>query len=819
MTSLRCKGVPTANAIVDRTRETKKVVFKVRSIIAIPLLALIAAVSGVVFAAGGTAQAQQQSRQPPLSQLGEDGGGGTIENIAVQGNERIEPGTVVSYLTVRPGDPFDPERLDESLKRLFNTGLFADVAFSRQDDTLIINVTENPIINRIIFDGNDSLDNEELGEEVQLRPRLVFTRAKVRADVERMLTLYRRSGRFAAVIEPKVVQLPQNRVDLVFEISEGPKSKIRRVNFVGNKTFSDGELRDQLATQEARWWKLFASNDSFDPDRQAFDREQLRRFYLNQGYADFRVVSAVAELTPDREDFLVTFVVEEGEIYRFDQVEIESEIRDISPEFFRGFLNMREGDLYSLDAIQNSVDNLTNAAGVLGYAFVDIRPEPRKNREENTLDVTFRVLEAPRVYVERIEIHGNTRTRDDVVRREFRLVEGDAFNLSKMQRSRQRVQRLGFFREVEIEELPGSQQDRIVLDTNVEEEATGELSLSAAFSSLENFIFQFAIRERNFMGKGQDLRLNFSLSSLRRQIDIGFTEPFFMGRDISAGFDLFRINIEQSTASTFETVSTGGTLRLGLSIAERTVLALRYTLRQDEVDLGALNPSRFIIDALGSQTTSLFGYSLIFDTINNPRRPTRGQRLNFSQEFAGIGGDIFYLRNRVDYDNFIPLPFNFIGRIGAEGGYIQGLGQDVRINDRFFLGGPRVRGFDTAGLGPVAVSLDDEGNPVRRTDFIGGEAFYLGTTELFVPLGSAARELGVEASVYADVASLFEVGGRREFADEAIFGDTAEPRISVGIGVSWESPFGPFRVDLAKTLNDEPFDDTKTLQFNVGTSF
>jgi len=774
------------------------------------LLSAIVLCMSLVLTTFQAAQAQTGLPQP---------GGGAIDSIAVSGNERIEPATVVSYLTVRLGDPFDPELLDESLKRLFNTGLFADVSFTRQGDTLIVNVTENPIINRIIFDGNDSLDNEELGNEVELRPRLVFTRAKVRADVERMLTLYRRSGRFAAVIEPKVVQLPQNRVDLIFEISEGPKSKIRRVNFVGNKVFSDSDLRKQLATQEARWWKIFASNDSFDPDRQAFDREQLRRFYLNSGYADFRVVSAVAELTPDRQDFIVTFVVEEGEIYHFGEVNIESEIRDVDPAFFRAFLGMREGDLYSLDAVTNSVDRLTNAAGVLGYAFVNIRPEPRKDRETNTLDITFRVLEAPRVYVERIEIHGNVRTRDDVIRREYRLVEGDAFNLSLMERSRQRIRQLGYFEEVEIEQLPGTQEDRIILDTSVEEQATGELSVSAAFSSLENFIFQFGIRERNLMGKGQDLRLNFSLSSLRQQIDIGFTEPALFGRNISGGIDLFRINLEQSRSSTFETTSTGGSLRLGLSIAERTVLALRYTLRQDEVDIGGFQPSRFIVDALGKRTTSLFGYSLIFSSLNNPQRPTRGQRIDFSQEYAGLGGDIFYLRSRLEYQKFVPLPFGFIGRLSAEGGFIQGLGEDVRINDRFFLGGSRVRGFDTAGLGPVAVAIDGAGNPIQRTDFLGGETFYLGSTELFIPLGAAAEELGVRASAFADIGSLFDISVDQQFPNERVFGDTADPRISVGIGVSWDSPFGPFRVDLAKTLNDQPFDDTQTLQFNVGTSF
>ncbi|GAB4574706.1 MAG: outer membrane protein assembly factor BamA [Rhodothalassiaceae bacterium] len=753
-------------------------------------------------------------------------GGGRIGAIAVSGNQRVEPATIVSYLTVRVGDPFDPAILDASLKRLFATGLFADVSFDRKDDTLVISVTENPIINRIVFDGNKRLKNEELSEEVQLRPRIVFTRAKVQADVQRMLDLYQRKGRFAAVIEPKVVQLPQNRVDLIFEISEGPKSKIRRINFIGNTHFSDSELRDQLATTEARWWKIFGSNDTYDPDRQAFDREQLRKFYFNNGYADFRVISATAELTPDREDFIVTFVIEEGETYRFGKVEIESEIRDIDKDVFSVFLGMREGQLYNLDKITDTVERLTNAAGVLGYAFVTVRPMPRKDRATRTLDITFRILDAPRVYVERIDVHGNVRTRDEVIRREFRLVEGDAFNLSKQERSKQRVRSLGFFREVEIEQLPGSLPDRILLDVSLEEEATGELSLGAAFSSLENFIFEFSIRERNLLGRGQDLRLNFSLSSLRQQIDISFTEPRFLGRNLSAGFDLFRINLEQSRFSSFQTTTNGISLRLGLPIAERAFLSLRYSLRRDLVDIGRINPnqiSRFIRDSLGDNITSLFGYSLIYDSLNHPLRPTAGQRAIFSQEFAGLGGDIFYLRNRLDYDNFIPLFWGFYGRVGLEGAYIRGLGQNVRINDRFFLGGPKVRGFDTAGLGPAAVRLDENGEPfspdVLRPEFIGGSAFYLGTLELFLPLGESARELGVQASLYMDAGALFDVGIEDTFADEAIFGDTAEPRISVGAGVAWESPFGPFRIDFAKILKRQPFDDVKKFQFNVGTSF
>ena len=771
------------------------------------LMTLTAGLSGV----GGRLHAQ------PLQQI--PIGGGVIESIAVRGNQRIEPSTIASYLTVRLGDPFDPAALDESLKRLFATGLFADVSFDRSGNTLIINVTENPIINRIIFEGNKRIKNEDLSEEVQLRPRIVFTRAKVRADVQRMLGLYRAKGHFAAVIEPKVVQLPQNRVDLIFEISEGPKSKIRRINFIGNKVFSDSELRDQLATQEARWWKIFGSNDTFDPDRQAFDREQLRKFYLNNGYADFRVISAVAELTPDRRDFIVTFVIEEGVVYHFGEVKVDSEIRDINPDFFRAFLLMREGDLYSLDKVTNSVDQLTNAAGILGYAFVNIRPIPKRHRDTRTLDITFHVLEAPRVYVERIDIHGNIRTRDYVIRREMRLAEGDAFNLAKVERSKARVQRLGFFREVEIEQLPGSKPDRIVLDANVEEDNTGELSLSAAFSSTENFIFQFSIRQRNLLGRGQDLRLNFSISSISRQIDIGFTEPAFLGRNISAGFDLFTLNTQFSTRSSFNTSSTGGSLRIGLPIGERSALALRYTLRRDKLDVRFNSTSRFILDALGSFTTSLFGYSLIYDSLNHPIKPTRGTRAVLSQDFAGLGGDVFYLRNSIDIDRFFPLPWGFRARLGAEGGYIKGLGESVRINDRFFLGGPKFRGFDIAGVGPASVFVDESGNPVSRPDFIGGQTFYLGSADLFLPLGSAAKELGVQLSLFADAGALFGLGNLRDIPGERIVGDSASPRIAVGIGVGWDSPFGPFRIDLAKILKSKPFDDTQSFGFNVGTSF
>lgn len=736
-----------------------------------------------------------------------------IERVTVSGNQRIEPETIASYLTVKLGDPFDSQKLDDSLKALFATGLFADVRLVQQASTLSIVVVENPIINRIVFEGNRKLDDDELRDEVQLKPRIVYTRAKVRADVQRILELYRRSGRFAAVVEPKIIQLPQNRVNLVFEINEGPKTKVGRIRFLGNERYKDGRLRDEIATREARWWRLFTSDDTYDPDRLAFDREQLRQFYLQNGYADFRIISAVAELTPDREQFFITFTLEEGETYDFGTVDLESDIRDIDPVIFRNFLLMREGQRYNAKLIEDTIEVLTNAAGLLGYAFLDIRPRVRRNRAERTINITFRVFEAPRTYIERIDIHGNVRTLDRVIRREFRLVEGDAFNSSRLNRSEQRINALGFFREVEIEQIPGTRPDRVILDVAVQEQATGELSIGAGFSSVDNFIIDVSIRERNLLGKGQDLRLGVTFSSRRQQVDLGFTEPYFLNRQIAAGFDLFLREIDSITESSFRQRSFGGALRAGLPLTEYLALGLRYTIRRDDIQIPAGIPvSRFILDSLGKTTTSLVGYSLIYDTLDNRLRPTRGLRGVFSQDFAGVGGDIRYLRSRLDVDRYFRLWRGFVLRLGVEGGSILGLGQDIRINDNFFLGTPRIRGFEVAGLGP---------RDVVNNDSLGGNVYYVGTAEVKLPIGSAARELGIEASIFADVGSLWDLDLDEEFSDlgDPIIVNSSAPRLSLGVGFSWDSPFGPFRIDLSRTLIKEPFDQTEFLQFNVGTVF
>ncbi|WP_191253390.1 outer membrane protein assembly factor BamA [Kordiimonas sediminis] len=849
-----------------------------------------------------------------------------IRQISVAGNERVEPETIASYLTVKAGDRFDGEALDQSLKNLFATGLFSDVELNEQQGVLIVRVVENPIINRIVFEGNKKIDREEMFEEVRLRPRMVFTRSKVRADVQRMMELYRRKGRFAAIIEPKVVQLEQNRVDLLFEIQEGPKTKVSRINFLGNKKYSDGDLRDVLATKESRWWKIFTSNDTFDPDRLAYDQQVLRQFYLNEGYADFRIVSAVSELTPDREDFFINFTVEEGEIYEFGEIDVTSEIRDVNANLFRAFLQMRDGMTYNAEAIERTIESLENAAGILGYAFVDVRPQINRSRDERKINITFNISDAPRVYVERVNIKGNVRTLDKVIRREMRLQEGDAFNSSLVTRSENRLNRLNFFRNVEVERIQGSEPDRMVLDVSVEEQATGELNLGAGYSSYEKFIFDFSIRERNLMGKGQDLRLGLRWSGVQRQIDLGFTEPYFGGRNVAAGFDIFatQSNGRQfdfgtgSRISTFKTDSYGFSLRAGMAVNEYWTLSTRYTLRHDNsrfdagyvedrfvqnltsrqtqlqtlIDAGVqedidqflnffdlddngvitendfdvdgdgivdelekLNfTSRYYEESLGKRWQSILGYTLGFNTLNSVIRPTRGHSFYFSQDFAGVGGDVRYLKNRVNFDNYW-TPFDgWTFRVGGEGGFIKGIGQNVRFTDKFFVGGPRLRGFDTSGVGPreinsLEAAVGQRGGNSYNTN-LGGTAYYIGRGELFFPIGDAALEMGINASAFVDVGSLWrakvddlnkctfnradvtEYILARDAAAEAgddlpefghelgcIGGDSISPRVAVGIGFSWQSPFGPFRIDLSKALKKQVGDRTQTLQFNVGTTF
>jgi outer membrane protein insertion porin family len=822
-----------------------------------------------------------------------------IRSLGVTGAQRLEPETVRSYVKLRVGDTYTTEQLDQAIKDLYATQLFADVQITgAETGDIMLQVRENPVINRIVFEGNKRLKEDKIRPEVKLAPRQIFTREAARADVARIIELYRRQGRFAATVEPKMVRLDQNRVDIVFEITEGAKSKVRQINIIGNEKFSDGELRSEMATKQSRFYRFFSSGDSYDPDKLSYDQQKMRQFYLTNGYADFRVVSAVAELTPDKRDFIVTYVVEEGDRYKFGDVDLESDIRDVKADTFKYLLPMKKGDWYNAKQIEDTVDSITETTGLLGFT-PDVRPDFRPEKETLTMNVTFKINDAPRVYVERIDVNGNTLTQDKVVRREFRLAEGDAFNSFRVKRSRDRIQSLGFFQDkFEIERKQGSAPDRVILEANVEEKSTGELQLSAGYSSLEKFIVDLSVTQRNFRGKGQVLRASGSYSTYSKSVELGFTEPYLFDQNIAVGVDLFRRDLnsfnfraDNSRNTTYQQTTTGFQIRAGVPLTEFVQLALRYGLSQDNVTLDRstffsdtdgngtiecdpLLAGRYLCDAIGKRITSSVGYSLVYSNLNNSIRPTAGQRIIFSQDFAGLGGSVKYIKSKIDADKYWGLGSGFVFSVGLEGGFIysydksRGEGIDkVRLVDRWFLGQPQLRGFDIRGVGPriQRVPYNSDGTlntAIARNqiqdDAIGGRAYYLGRAELEIPLGSGARDLGLRPSIFMDAGAVFNVTrpvlvdtqvcdipasgttaattrivskasgcptGASVSANqsgafrEVFLGDSPSPRLSVGVGVNWNSPFGPFRIDVAKALLKEPGDDTKFFTFNVGTQF
>jgi outer membrane protein insertion porin family len=871
--------------------------------------------SGPQPAAQPAPAAAPQAAAPALPQAS------VIRTIAVSGAQRLEAQTILSYIQLRPGQVYTPAAADQALKDLAATELFSDFSIVNNNGDVVITVVENPVINRIILEGNKRIKEDKILPEIKLAPRQIFTRSKVRADVSRIIELYKRQGRYAASVEPQMVQLSQNRVDIVFEITEGPKSKVRAINIIGNEHFSEGDLKDEMLTKEAGLLKIFSSGTSYDPDRLAFDQQKLRQFYLTQGYADFRVVSAVAELTPDQRDFIITYVVEEGERYKFGNVNVESQIRDFNSERLTAQLPMKAGEWYNAKLVEDTVERLSETAGAFGYAFANVRPQFERSREDLTMNVTFEIAESPRTYVERIDINGNTLTQDKVIRREFRVAEGDAFNSLAVKRTTNRINSLGYFQEnFEVTQVEGSAPDRIVLEANVQEQPTGQLTLSAGFSSLESFIFQGSIQQNNFRGRGQTVGLSANYSRYSRSGSLNFTEPNLFDKNISAGVEVYRKDYNNGyfdrDSATYEQAQTGLGLRVGVPLSEYTSLLGRYTFNHDNITLDEtqffadfdgdgvqecepLLAGRYLCEAIGKRTSSILGMSLVYNNVDSRLRPTRGRTASASLDFAGLGGTTRYVRLTSNAAQFWPLGGGFIFSLRGEAGVIKGLKDrgpgvtDVLLTDRFFLGEPQIRGFDIRGVGPRVIRrfymADDDNNPATpppltpidddssTDDALGGTAYYVGKAEIEIPLGSGARELGLRPSVFLDVGSVFGIerpqlesspypdglflpttdeNGNALFSQdvfndsgavvgtvvttdaqapngeandpigrtlppfvEEFYGNTYKPRVSVGVGVNWNSPFGPFRIDVAYPLLKQKGDDTKLFTFNVGTQF
>lgn len=730
----------------------------------------------------------------------------TVEKIRIEGAERIEPATVMTYLDIQPGDDLTQDKLNQSLKTLFGTGLFADIDFYMQGRDLVVQVVENPVINKIAFEGNKQLKNEDLLAEIRLRPRVVFTRTKVQTDVERLLEVYRLSGLFSATIEPKIIKLDQNRVNLVFEIYEGPKTRIRKISFLGNQQFSNAKLESVIRSRETAWYRFLSANDKYDPDRLAFDRELLRRFYLNSGYADFQITSAVAELSQDRKDFFLTFTLEEGERYRIGKISVENNVQELQADWVRGLVDLKEGSWYNAEAVEDTVVNLTTEIGNRQYAFIDVRPRVERRRADKQIDLVFVVNESAKAFVNNININGNVRTLDQVVRREMLLVEGDPFNRTRVQKSKQNIKDLDFFEEVEIRTVPTAVEDKVDIEVDVQEKSTGELMIGAGFSTQDGPLADFRLRERNFLGKGQMLDFSTTLSGVRTEFEFGFTEPYFLNRDLQAGFNVFHITRDLQDVSSYDRRQTGGRMFTDYPLAKNLRQTLSYRLEKNEITNVQPTASLFIQLQQGKRVTSAVAQRLTYDTRNSTTDPTEGGIFRFDTEIAGLGGDARYFSTRIGANYYWPLTKQWIVSVLGEAGHIVAFGgQTVQINERFSMGGTTLRGFERSGVGP---------RDFATSDALGGNTFYRGSAEVGFPLG-LPEEFQIRGHLFSDFGSLWGIDG----SGAGLVGEDASLRLSVGAGVSWKSPLGPIRVDVTAPILKEDFDMTQVLSFSFGTSF
>jgi outer membrane protein insertion porin family len=773
-------------------------------------------------------------------------------SIVVEGNRRVEADTIRSYFRSGAGGSLDAFAIDEGVKALYSTGLFQDVRTRSAGGRLIVTVVENQVINRVAFEGNKKAKDEQLIGEMQSKPRGTLSRAAVQADVQRILEVYRRNGRFDVRVEPKVIELPNNRVDLVFEITEGDKTGIKDIVFVGNKAYSNARLKDIIKTSESNWLSFIQTTDIYDPDRIESDRDLLRRFYLKHGYADVRIVSAVGEYDPAKKGFVITYTIDEGEQYRFGTVEVVSNVRSIDPALLRSQLRASAGSVYNAEAIEKSVEAMTVEASKRGFAFATVKPNGDRNFAEHKINLVFVVEEGPRAYIERINIHGNTRTRDYVIRREFDIAEGDAYNRALIDRAERRLKNLDYFKTVKITNEPGSAPDRVVINVELEEKPTGEFSISGGYSTSDGFLAEVSVAERNLLGRGQFAKASVSYGQYNRGFELSFAEPFFLGYRLGFGVDLFAKQTLSNSYVSYNTKTVGSNLRLGVALTEELALQLRYSIYQREITLpDYLNDCRGSAAAAppgtpdanltngattncyangeaslpvradlsrGSTLTSAIGYSLVYNTLDNNRNPTSGLMIEGKQDFAGVGGDVNFIRTAGDLRNYYEVFPDIVSVLHLQGGNLSSWGgKDLRMLDQFQFGPNLVRGFQPSGIGPRDLT------PGTTNDAIGGTMYWGASVEMQTPLYFLPKEIGIKAAVYADAGSLWGYKGPTSYAlspgETFLYGDDKTVRSSVGAGLIWDSPFGPLRFDLAYALSKASYDRTQIFRFGGGTKF
>jgi outer membrane protein insertion porin family len=749
----------------------------------------------------------------------------TISRVSVEGRQRVEDETVAAYLQLGPGDPFDPIRVDESIKSLFDSGLFSDVRITLRGTVMVVRIVENPLINIVNFEGNSEIDDDTLSKEVEVRERMIFTRARVQSDTRRILALYQRQGFYNVRVAPKLIRQQDNRVNLVFEITEGDETLVRSITFDGNETFSAGTLQGVIATKEYSWWRFFSKSSSYDQDRLEYDKELLRRYYLKHGFADVEVVSAEPSLASDGGSFAINFRIKEGPRYTVSDVTVNAGKTDLDPDALASVVKTGVGDTYDASRVDKTVENLTLEASNQGFVFAKVEPKVDREPASSQVRLNYDITEGPRTYVERIEIVGNVKTRDEVIRRELRLFEGDAFNRTLVERARRRLTSLDFFEKIDFSEREGSAPDKVVLVIEVQEKASGSISFSIGYSSVETVVGSVEYTERNLFGRGQQLRLNTQLSFKRQQLDFGFTEPYFMGLPISAGFDLFGTRTDNREYSSYRSEQIGGALRAGFRLDEYTSTSFKYYLARRKVtDIDADEAAPAIIAQEGKSWKSSIGNTLTWDNLDNPSDPVTGLRAQLETELAGIGGDDQYAAVEGHMWYFLPLfDEQVVVKLEGNAGHIFGFGdKDVPLQDRYFKGADTFRGFAKSGVGPRQIGNDGE------YDAIGGTSYAIGTLEAVFPLG-LPESFGLKGTVFTDFGTVFgtpedsiargtgdcQASAKR---DCDVF-DTTSLRASIGAGVIWKSPFGPLRFEAAYPLLKESYDEKELFRFSVGTRF
>ncbi len=764
----------------------------------------------------------------------------SASNVVVQGNRRIESDAIRAYFAPGAGGRIDNAVINEGIKNLYASGLFRDVRVSRSGGRVVVHVVENDVINQVFFKGNKKLKDSVLTGEVRSKSRGPYNAAMVEADVQRLQEVYRRSGRNAVQIRPETAAAPNGRINLTFNIDEGDKTKIAKISFEGNENYSDGRLRDVITTTQSNFLSWLKSSDVYDPDRINADMELLRRFYMSKGYADFRVISTDVNLDEQKNAYTISIVVEEGEKYSVGTIDLESTVPDVDAQSLRRNLQISQGNTYNAEKIEKSVEGVSLELAKRGYAFAQVRPRAARNYDTRTIDLVFTVEEGARVYVERINVRGNTRTRDYVIRREFDMAEGDAYNQALIDRAERRLKNLGFFKDVKISSEPGSSPDRVVVTVDVEDQPTGEFSVSGGYSTADGIIGEVGIAERNFLGRGQYVKAAVQWGEKSNGFDFSFTEPFFLGRRISAGFDAYVKNSDQTSYSSYEIETIGGALRLGFPITESFSFGVNYQLYQRDITI----PERYrdlntpggqadvngngipdgldngeaslaLKEAAGETITSQAGYALVYSTLDNINNPSNGWRAEFRQDIAGLGGDVNFIRTTLDTRYYYELPSDMVFMARGQGGHIAGWGsKDLRIVDQFFKGPDLVRGFAPSGIGPRDLTGGIEGDP------LGGSVYFGGTLEVQFPILGLPKELGLRGAVFADAGTVYDYKGKTNFPGGNIdVWDDKSIRSSVGASILWNSPLGPLRFDYGYVLTEGKHDEKQAFRFSGGSRF